>query len=254
MFGLFKKKEPVVSTNKWASDSLLNTFSQEQTNANIEGRKYVVDGILTKTPARVIEDFDPKNDKYDFMIVDDQVSTEECNILRSAIEANLEDLNKVRESSNDYWKGRVLYMPDIRRTSEKAADTLAEVLHRSVESMEKFYNLKQRLWCDAAHLVFWPTGISMPPHADNANPDGSHHGMAWREFASICYLNDDYEGGHVYFTAHDTSIKPRKGRNVAFTGGFHHEHAVLKVTKGLRFTMPAFYTFDENHKDQNLYK
>lgn len=254
MFSFFKKNKTSSDSDKWATDSLLNTFSQEQSNANIEGREFVIDGILTKAPAKTIDDFNPASEKLDFMIVDNQVSAAECAILRSAIEANLEGLNKVREASNDYWKGRVLYMPDIRRTSEKAADTLAEVLHRSVESLEKFYNLKQRLWCDAAHLVFWPTGINMPPHADNANPDGSHHGMAWREFASICYLNDDYEGGHVYFTAHDTAIKPRMGRNVAFTGGFHHEHAVLKVTEGLRFTMPAFYTFDESHKDRNLYR
>lgn len=254
MFNFFKKKTAATGDDRWAANSPLNTFSQEQTEANVEGRKHIVDGILTKPAARTITDFNPAKDKFDFMIVDNQVTPEECAILRKAIEDNLEDLQKIREANNDYWKGRVLYMPDIRRTSEKAGDTLAEVLHRSVESLEKFYNLKQRIWCDAAHLVFWPTGIHMPAHADNANPDGSPHGMTWRDFASICYLNDDYEGGHVYFTAHDMAIKPRMGRNVAFTGGFYHEHAVLKVTEGMRFTMPAFYTFDESHKDRHLYK
>ena len=40
---------------------------------------------------------------------------------------------------------------------------------------------------------------------------------------------------------------------VDFTGGWHHEHAVLKVTSGLRLTMPAFYTFDAGKKDRTFY-
>lgn len=236
----------------WGKDSPLNNFSQAQSRDNIEGRLNIVDGVLIKQPQKVIDDFAPATDIFDFMIVDHQVSDSECAILRGAIEDNFAELEKKKEG-NDYWKGRVLYIQDIRRTHPQAADTLANVLFRSVESIEKFYNLNQKIWCDAAHLVFWPTDINMPPHADNANPDGSHHGMSWRDFGSICYLNDDYEGGNVYFTAHDTAIKPRKGRNIAFTGGFYHEHAVLKVTKGVRYTMPAFYTFDESKRDRHLY-
>jgi len=40
---------------------------------------------------------------------------------------------------------------------------------------------------------------------------------------------------------------------VAFTGGWRHEHAVLKVTRGDRFTMPAFYSFDRAKRDRTLY-
>ena len=91
------------------------------------------------------------------------------------------------------------------------------------------------------------------PHADRANPGGEPHGMPWRDFASIVYLNDDYEGGSLYFSALDMVIKPTAGTLVAFTGGFHHEHGITTITKGIRITLPAFYTFDRNQRDKRIY-
>ncbi len=41
---------------------------------------------------------------------------------------------------------------------------------------------------------------------------------------------------------------------LGFTGGFHHEHAVLRVRSGAtRLTMPTFYTFDRNRADATLH-
>jgi hypothetical protein len=85
------------------------------------------------------------------------------------------------------------------------------------------------------------------------SPDGAKHAFDYRDFASIIYLNDDYDGGEIYFPALDRVMKPRAGMLVAFTGGWRHEHAVLKVRHGTRFTMPAFYSFDRSRRDRALY-
>jgi hypothetical protein len=92
----------------------------------------------------------------------------------------------------------------------------------------------------------------MRPHADNANPDGSLHAMAYRDFAGIVYLNDDYQGGEFYLTALDLVIKPKKGMLLAFTAGFEHEHGVTRVEGRQRLTMPFFLTFDRNRADLSL--
>jgi leucine proline-enriched proteoglycan (leprecan) len=92
----------------------------------------------------------------------------------------------------------------------------------------------------------------MPPHADNANPDGTPNKMAHRDLSGIIYLNDDYEGGELYFTALDIAVKPRRGMLIGITAGFHHEHAVLRVEKGTRLTMPFFLTFDAEKSDRKL--
>ena len=78
--------------------------------------------------------------------------------------------------------------------------------------------------------------------------------MAHRAFSGVIYLNDEYEGGELYFTALDIAVKPKRGMFVAFTGGFHHEHAVLRVMSGRpRLTMPMFFTFDGSKADRILY-
>jgi hypothetical protein len=76
--------------------------------------------------------------------------------------------------------------------------------------------------------------------------------MPWRNFAAIAYINDDYEGGELYLTALNMAVKPKRGMFVAFTGGFHHEHAVLRVKSGTRLTMPSFITFDRTKADPTL--
>ncbi len=85
---------------------------------------------------------------------------------------------------------------------------------------------------------------------DYCHPDNRPNKMPWRSFGSIVYLNDDYEGGEIYFTGLDKIVKPKVGMLIAFTGGTHHEHAVLKVTKGERVTMPSFHTFDASKADK----
>jgi hypothetical protein len=74
--------------------------------------------------------------------------------------------------------------------------------------------------------------------------------MAHREMAGIFYLNDDYTGGELYFTALDIAVKPKRGTFVATTAGFHHEHAVLRIESGTRYTMPFFLTFDPEKADR----
>jgi leucine proline-enriched proteoglycan (leprecan) len=76
--------------------------------------------------------------------------------------------------------------------------------------------------------------------------------MAYRDFAGVIYLNDDYEGGELYFTGLDIAVKPRRGMFVGLTAGFHHEHSVLRVESGTRLTMPFFLTFDRKRANPRL--
>jgi hypothetical protein len=39
---------------------------------------------------------------------------------------------------------------------------------------------------------------------------------------------------------------------VAMSAGFHHEHGVLRVQNGMRFTMPSFYTFNPAKADRSI--
>jgi predicted 2-oxoglutarate/Fe(II)-dependent dioxygenase YbiX len=65
------------------------------------------------------------------------------------------------------------------------------------------------------------------------------------ECSSILYLNDDYEGGELYFEAFDVLIKPKANQLVFFPSGSEFRHEVRPVLNGNRYTLASFYTTDK---------
>jgi predicted 2-oxoglutarate/Fe(II)-dependent dioxygenase YbiX len=222
-----------------------------QTQANLIGRKRVVDGVLT--PSQATAPITPAEyDAQDFIIIPDFLTSKECDQLMAMFN-RVHGLVKHRKIGIDFWEGRIVYMGDVAEHNASAAVIMGDFQRRATAMLGEFYALTSPLWTDTVQLNVWEQGSFLPPHTDNSNPNGTLHSTPWRDFSSIVYLNDDYEGGELYFTAQDRVLKPRRGMLVAFSAGYHHEHGVLKVTQGRRITMPAFYTFDERKADRHIY-
>lgn len=239
---------------RWEGSSLLNRIGRDQTAANRAGRSRLdrTTGLLTESYRTVQIGSSAEAQGYDFLYVENFFSSVECERLRQAF-AGLRDRLFRDDHMDPFWNDRFVWLKDILERYPDAGRLMIERQRKSVQYVSRFYRLKQPIFSDLLQIVQWPTGKFMPPHADNANPDGSPHGMMHRQFSSVAYLNDDYEGGEFYFTALDIAIKPRRGSLLAFTGGFHHEHAVLRVHSGnVRLTIPSFYTFDATKADPLL--
>ena len=241
----------MVDRRAWAADSRMAAIDSRQTEANLAGRKRVVDGVLT--PSAATAPITPAEyDAQDFIIIPDFLTSTECDRLTTMFN-RLHGLVKHRKIGIDFWEGRIVYMGDVAEHDASAAAIMGDFQKRATAMLGEFYALTRPLWTDTVQLNVWEQGSCLPPHTDNSNPDGSAHSTPWRDFSSIVYLNDDYEGGELYFTAQDRVLKPQRGMLVAFSAGYHHEHGVLKVTQGRRITMPAFYTFDQRKADQHIY-
>ena len=241
----------MVDRRAWAADSRMAAIDSRQTEANLAGRKRVVDGVLT--PSAATAPITPAEyDAQDFIIIPDFLTSTECDRLTTMFN-RLHGLVKHRKIGIDFWEGRIVYMGDVAEHDASAAAIMGDFQKRATAMLGDFYALTRPLWTDTVQLNIWEQGSCLPPHTDNSNPDGSAHSTPWRDFSSIVYLNDDYEGGELYFTAQDRVLKPQRGMLVAFSAGYHHEHGVLKVTQGRRITMPAFYTFDQRKADQHIY-
>jgi predicted 2-oxoglutarate/Fe(II)-dependent dioxygenase YbiX len=231
----------------YSADSPLHSIPITQRPANAAGRDRSRNGVLVPgAGTRALSPADYAS--LDFIIVENYLGNAELQTLRDSFAALRGTLN-AKNLNNDYWQGRLLFAHEVNAHSREAGDIMKRFQIEATRRIEQFYKLTQPIYADTVQLVLWSEGIHMPAHADNANPDGSPHGMAWRNFSSIVYLNDDYDGGELYFTALDAYIKPKAGMLVAFTAGFHHEHAVLKVARGERLTMPAFYTYERHKAD-----
>ena len=58
-------------------------------------------------------------------------------------------------------------------------------------------------------------------------------------FSSLVYLNDDYEGGELFFE--NEIIKMKALSCIVFESNEKNMHGVLEIKKGKRYTIPSWY-------------
>lgn len=183
------------------------------------------------------------------LVVEGFLSRAVCELLIEGFERNVERLDE--EAADPYWRSRLLYYQALGHEPAMQA-AMREAQRGFVREIGAFYGCRDALYSDTVHLVRWREGQSMRAHADNAHPDGSPNAYPWRSFASVAYLNDDYAGGEIFFERLGRSLKPRAGTLVGFGGGLEHFHGVTEVTRGTRYTMPAWHTHDAARRDRSF--
>lgn len=72
-------------------------------------------------------------------------------------------------------------------------------------------------------------------------------------YATIIYINDNYNGGELFFTNKDIEIKPKSGSLIIFPGTKEFDHGVRHVKAGpLRYVLVGFIKV-KNFYDNNKY-
>ena len=167
------------------------------------------------------------------------IDAEACDTLIRCFEANAERLHRM-PGEDKFFDGRFINFGHIPATERPAKAIMQAARRRIAAALQRFYGETEPLYSDTIQLVKWDRGQPMPPHMDNAHPDGAPHPTPHREFASVVYLNDDFLGGYLYFDRLKLALAPRKGALVAFRGGAAHRHGITEVLDGVRYTMPAW--------------
>ena len=99
------------------------------------------------------------------------------------------------------------------------------------------------------HAQIWVTGGFTHPHSDNST-NGVYNAFERSKWATFLYLNDDIEGGELYFPDHNVSIKPKTGLLAAFDGGHKNQHGVTLIKSGTRYTIGQFWDYEESEYSQ----
>lgn len=157
-------------------------------------------------------------------------------------------------SEHDFWEGRVF---DVSNIMDKLGDRSAygsfiKILKRMQKCMMNKFELNETIYPDTMQVVKWVEGSYQPPHADNAEPDGSPNYTPWRLYSGLLYLNDDYDGGQTYFTRLGVEIQPSAGGLAIFEADMEHEHGVREVTRGTRKTIVTFWNHQLINKSLRL--
>lgn len=87
-------------------------------------------------------------------------------------------------------------------------------------------------------IAKYSTGKEMGSHVDSYE-DGRSPVLS-----VVLYINDNYDGGELYFKEQDVSIKPSAGSLIAFPSVAPYYHQSMTVTKGIKYMSPGFWYKD----------
>lgn len=155
---------------------------------------------------------------------------------------------------SDYWADRVITYPNIEKVNPKVISVINNMVSRLKLEVDNFFNVNALPTSPA--MVRWLPGQYQMPHADkelHEGPDaGTPNDFPWYDIAGLFYINDDYEGGELYFPNQNIKFKPKAGAAYFFPGDMNYIHGVTEIKSGIRYTVPFFWTIIEHKvKDSN---
>ena len=181
------------------------------------------------------------------MMIENYLSSEKCRRWRDYADDKLGsdlhvvDFDKSRSSKTMTMasKGRVTEKVPLDGINEEVNSEFVRIY---ASMLAKFYRV-QFEWFEAPQMLRYGVGGLYNRHAD------SDHWLKdqrrWvrsqdQDYSVLLYLNDDFEGGELYFPRIDFRFRPRAGLLVAFPSNFHYEHAAEITTGGMRYALVSW--------------
>jgi hypothetical protein len=136
----------------------------------------------------------------------------------------------------------VVYWPQLR-DEPYAAGLVPRVLEDCLRRIDQQLRPAEQLYPETVILAAMGAGGHHDRHADNCRQD---EGGDWvpnhtphRDVTAICYLNDEFEGGEIFFERAQLTIKPRRELLLAFPSDGDHLHEVFRCAVGLDTRWPC---------------
>lgn len=134
-------------------------------------------------------------------------------------------------AKESFWYGRNLHKSKLKSRSQQVIETIELNLKSSFFNYEKIHEIQSILKTAS-------DGKSLGEHKDNT-ADGDLNNI----FGLVVYLNDDYQGGEIFYKDLNFSYKPKKGDLVVHYAGL--THGVHPVTSGERYVLTSFVKGDK---------
>ena len=169
------------------------------------------------------------------------------------------------DDAAEQYNGRRIPMVSIRNIHVKRI--LAEYQYKAIAEIWKVYG--EMAYPEQTEIMWWPQGKGQEMHIDVmakplyevpiesrkgteleslTNEEEVINVVPFTDYASILYLNDDFEGGETYFED-GTLLKPEQGTAVIFES-MKHFHGVHPAHGNEdRYTSPIWYTSEANQME-----
>jgi hypothetical protein len=131
---------------------------------------------------------------------------------------------------------RIYTRPKTRSASILNSSRAAEVYDEFDRQIDRVVKpLIKQIWRielkghSGTQMIRYRKGGHYIPHAD-AGRD-----LPERYFTVVCYLNDDFEGGHTSFPSLGSTVKPKTGQAIVFPS--RYLHCAEPLTQGEKFVL-----------------
>lgn len=123
-----------------------------------------------------------------------------------------------------------------------------DVQSQAVQDYANKHNLYDflRYW-EAFNFVKYGPGQHFQEHHDN--------GYSYNCVVSLVgYLNDDYEGGELYFRKQNLMIKPKAGDLYIFPSNYMYPHRAMPVQSGVKYSLVTMLDYSAKYHDPKFYQ
>ena len=121
---------------------------------------------------------------------------------------------------------------------EKIWEDAKEVQIKPVEHYRGLFGLAPLKYWEAFNFIKSGKNQHFSIHSD--------HGYSYIcTLSSVGYLNDDYEGGELFFDKLNLKIKPKAGDLYLFPSSYIYSHAAMPVTSGIKYSVVTMLDYLE---------
>jgi hypothetical protein len=136
----------------------------------------------------------------------------------------------------DFWEGKIV---DIKELAEARDESLLSEIENKVKLayLDVYPDLVNKVFFSYIKVISrFGVGDGMPVHSDRGPHKSNNrilHGL-------VIYLNDNYNGGELYYPKKDIRIKPKSRSLVIHPGTEEYSHGVSEVLEGTRYAITLF--------------
>lgn len=116
----------------------------------------------------------------------------------------------------------------------------------AVEDYCKDHRIMELKYWEAFNFIKYGPGQHFKEHHD--------HGFSYNCTVSlVAYVNDDYEGGELYFRLQNLKVKPEAGDLFIFPSNFMYPHQAMPVESGTKYSIVTMLDYNKKFHTPEMY-
>jgi hypothetical protein len=123
---------------------------------------------------------------------------------------------------------------------------LYDAQKEAVDDYCKIHNIMELKYWEAFNFIKYGPGQHFQEHHD--------HGYSYNCTVSlVAYVNDDYEGGELFFRLQNLKVKPEAGDLFIFPSNFMYPHQAMPVHSGTKYSVVTMLDYNKKFHTPAMY-